>query len=282
VLTSDTKESFYHTLSTQSVARLPGKTFHNVVALGEYDKEGRTCIETPELAALLTRWIVDTYHGTPHDGLAGETPHDAWNRLARMYGLQPAPDRNKVRSIFGIPLSRKLGNGGIRVLGLRYWCEPLKDHFLGHGFVDMEVKLDPEDMAEISVRIGNAWHVASCTREGFEDVTMEAWIRTSRDLASKHAAGAVITEGVVHAAIRAANLLTKQAMARAGISALPPTAEDVVIAEREVMLGWTMPDKAAPGDVGKRPDPLDGGIPVTGPDDLPSLGTGSSKFTVER
>ncbi|POR42179.1 Mu transposase C-terminal domain-containing protein [Methylobacterium sp. V23] len=277
-----TKESFFRTIGTQAVGRLPGKTFNNVVALAGYQSDDHLCIETPDLVALLTRWIVDAYHGSPHDGLGGETPHDAWNRLTRLYGLQPAPDRNKVRAIFGIPLTRRLGNGGIRVLGLRYWCEPLQAHFLAHGFVDMDVRLDAGDVSEISVRIGEAWHVASCTREGFEDVTMEAWIRTCRDLASIHAAGAAITEGAVHAAIRAANALTQEAMARAGISSIPPTEADVTRAENELMQGWTMPEIAPSEDVRTVTDPLDGGIPVTGVDRRGTPPVGPSDFTFER
>ncbi|MCJ2120008.1 Mu transposase C-terminal domain-containing protein [Methylobacterium sp. J-001] len=187
-----TIESFFRTIGMQLVAKLPGKTFSNVVDRRGYE-DGRACIEADELASLITRWIVDAYHGSPHDGLAGETPHDAWNRNIRLYHIQDGPDRNRLRATFGIPLKRRLGNGGILLMGLRYWCEPLRQHFLDRGDADIDVRLDPEDVSEVSVLINGTWHAASCTREGFEDVTMEAWIQASRDLAAHHRRGAART-----------------------------------------------------------------------------------------
>ena len=259
-----TMESFFRTIGHQLIGRFPGKTFENVVAKGDYDPEAKVALDVEAEAHLITRWIVDAYHGQPHAGLGGETPHDAWIRLTTMMGITKGPDRHKIRAIFGIPLTRTLGNGGIRVLNLQYWCEPLARHFLDHGYVDMEVRLDPYDLGEIAVRIGDAWHVAPCVKEGFEDVALETWIRASRDLAWRHAAGAALTRHAVSAAIRAAGVLTREAMDRAGISSVEPTVEDIDRAEREIMQGWTMPGADPELEVG---DPLDRGIRVTGPDD---------------
>ncbi|MCJ2107303.1 Mu transposase C-terminal domain-containing protein [Methylobacterium sp. E-041] len=259
-------ESFFRTVGMQIIARFPGRTFENVVAKGDYDPEARTCLFDDEQARILTRWLVDAYHGAPHDGLAGETPIAAWNRLTHMHGIIKAPDRHKLRSIFGIPLFRTLGNAGIRVLNLHYWCEPLVRHFLDRGKVEMEIKFDPEDLGEIAVCIDGTWHAASCTSEKFENVTLEAWIRASRDIARTHAVGAAVTQAAVNAALIAANTLSREASDRFGIASLPPTADDIARAERELMFGWTMP---ATADVHEQSsaDPLDGGYPVTGVED---------------
>ncbi|SFM23484.1 Mu transposase C-terminal domain-containing protein [Methylobacterium pseudosasicola] len=261
-----TMESFFRTVGMQIIARFPGRTFENVVAKGDYDAEGRACLFDDEQARILTRWIVDAYHGSPHDGLAGETPIACWNRLTQMRGITKAPDRHKLRAIFGIPLVRTLGSGGIRVMNLRYWCEPLVEHFLHHGEVEMDVKLDPDDLGELAVCIDGTWHAAACTSEQFEDVTLEAWIRASRDLARTHVSGAAVTQAAVNAALVAANTLSREASARFGIASVPPTEDDIARAERELMLGWTMP---AAADVGERSsaDPLDGGYPVSGRED---------------
>ncbi|MCJ2120009.1 hypothetical protein MKK65_26130 [Methylobacterium sp. J-001] len=58
-------------------------------------------------------------------------------------------------------------------------------------------------------------------------------------------------------------------MARIGITSLPPTVEDVERAEREILQGWTMPASHSQPEPGDRADPLDGGIEVTGPVDVP-------------
>ena len=277
-----TMESFFRTVGHQLIGRLPGKTFENVIAKGDYDSKANVAINAEELAQLLVRWIVDAYHGEPHAGLGGETPHAAWIRLTGMFGISKAPDRHKIRSIFGIPLTRTLGNGGIRVLNLRYWCKPLAQHFLDHGFVDMEVKLDHHDLGEIAVRIGDAWHVAYCVEEEcFEDVTLETWVRASRDLASTHAAGAALTRHAVSAAIRAAGVLTRDAMARAGISSVEPTVEDIDRAERDLMQGWTMPEAEPTQPAAEGGDPLDRGMPVTGPDDRAPTPPESDDYEIE-
>lgn len=262
-------ESFFRTIGHQLVGRLPGKTFENVVAKGEYEPEQKAAIDVEELAKLITRWIVDAYHGQPHAGLGGETPHDAWIRLTGMFGVRTAPDRHRIRAIFGIPLTRRLGNGGIRVLNLRYWCEPLKQLFLDRCDVDLEVKLDPQDLGEIAVRIDGVWHLASCVEEGFEDVVLETWVRAGRDLSRTHALGAAVTQQAVSAAIRAAGVLTRNAMDREGISSVQPTAADIDRAEREIMQGWTMPAAEPAQLASERPDPLDRGVPVTGPGRVP-------------
>jgi len=260
-----TMESLFRTVGMQIIARFPGRTFENVVAKGDYNAEARACLFDDEQARILTRWLVDAYHGAPHDGLAGETPIAAWSRLTQLHGITKAPDRHKLRSIFGIPLARTLGNGGIRVLNLHYWCEPLVRHFLDRGRVEMEIKFDPEDLGEIAVCIDGTWHAATCRSDGFENVTLEAWIRASRDLARTHAAGAAVTQAAVNAALIAANTLSREAADRFGIASLPPTADDIARAERDLMLGWTMP---ATADVHEQSsDPLDGGYPATGVED---------------
>ena len=89
-------------------------------------------------------------------------PLSTVNSKSKLYDIQDGPDRNRLRATFGIPLKRRLGNGGILVMGLRYWCEPLRQHFLDRGNVDIDVRLDGEDVSEISVLIDGTWHAASC------------------------------------------------------------------------------------------------------------------------
>lgn len=74
-----------------------------------------------ELARSLVLYDVYVHHNTPHEGLLGETPRAAWQRLM----LQGAgfsrvtPGAHQQRAIFGIPLTRTLSKRGIRVLRTR-------------------------------------------------------------------------------------------------------------------------------------------------------------------
>jgi putative transposase len=70
-------------------------------------------------------------------------------------------------------------------------------------------------------------------------------------------------------------------MARIGITSLPPTVEDVERAERDILQGWTMPAALSQPEPDDRLDPLDGGIAVTGPGDVPEANAKPGSFEFE-
>ncbi|WP_419951622.1 hypothetical protein [Methylobacterium sp.] len=259
-------ERLFETIHTLLLARFHGRTFSNVVEKGDYPAERLANMQTPDIAYAMVRWAVDAYHNRPHDGLAGETPRNAWIRLNKLFHVKPPPSRDRLRHVFGISLAPTLGNEGLRVLGLYYWCEALEKHFVDRGFVEMEVKADPADLGSISVRIGDAWHVATCVRPGFNDVSMDTWIRAVADLRRVHADQAEITEDIMFEALRAIDGVRKAAEARAGIGAVGITSADVARAERELMLGFNLPDQRPVTEQGDPGDLLAGGFSVKGPE----------------
>ncbi len=101
-------ERVFQTIHTDFLSRFKGRTFGNYMKRRGHKPEDFAHLTVDELAALLTLWIVDVYHNTPHDGLGGETPRNAWKRLASLVGVRPLPDRRKIRAIFGERLVREL------------------------------------------------------------------------------------------------------------------------------------------------------------------------------
>jgi putative transposase len=257
-----TIERFFRTVHTRLIARFRGRTFENMLARGDYPAKALANLDTLELAWVIVRWVVDVYHATPHEGLGRATPRNAWLQAVELYDVTAPPDPNTLRSVFGIPLVRTLGNEGIRILGLRYWSEELVRHFLDRGKQEIEVKLDPHDVGEISVRIGKAWHVARCVRREVHGVSLRTWVEAASEMRRVNVHAAALTEPIVLEAIRSIEAVSAGAQMREGIADPTPTTAQINHLDRSVLYGFRLPD---PVQAAATPeDPLSGGAPVTG------------------
>jgi putative transposase len=238
-------ERIFGTVHTALLSRFHGRTFANTVELGDYNPAAMANLTVEELAWVLVRFVVDAYHNMPHEGLGGETPRNAWIRLTKLFHVNERPDRNKLRAIFGLKLTYKLRKGGIHILGLSYNSEELETYRrrVGDG-VDVQVRLDAEDIGAISVRIGKDWLTVDCVHNGFDRVTIRAWTATLEDLRRRFAAEAEVVESVVRSTLSAIQQVAANAVARAGISALIDTPEDVARAERDLAISfsWNKPN----------------------------------------
>ena len=166
-----TIERFFRTGDINLLPRFTGRSFENISEKGDYDSEARASLTEEDLAWCLIRWVVDSYHNLPHDGLGGETPRNAWLRLGKMFGVRPPPGRDKARAIFGVRLTRELSLRGVRFLGNHYRCQAIADTIFAKGLHTVEIRVDEEDLGRISVEIDGEWHVAVCDCKGFNGVS---------------------------------------------------------------------------------------------------------------
>lgn len=260
-----TIERFFRTVHMRLIARFRGRTFEDILRLGDYPDAELANLDTRDLAWVIVRWVVDVYHATPHAGLGNATPRGAWLEATHLFGTTPPPDPHVRRSIFGIPLVRTLTSEGLRILGLRYWSDELVGLFLDRGQCDVGIKLDPDDLGEISVRIGTTWHAARCVRGDVVGIDVETWTEAASEMRRVRADCAALTVPVVREAIRAIEAVGTAAQDREGIANPEVTAEQVDHLERGILLGFWVPDPVADAQVAQGADPLAGGIPVTGP-----------------
>ena len=234
-----TVERVFKTAGMQALAPFTGRTFGSIRERGDYDPKDRASLEIQELCQVLVRWVVDVYHQSPHAGLGGETPANAWKRLVARYGIIPPPDRHTRRAIFGIPLTRVLTPRGVRVVGLHYNCVEIQEHRRKHGDGVLDVRVDPLDLGHVSVRLGDAgWLAVPCMRPGLDDVTVETWRLAAADLRRRFAAEAKLNDGVVAAAIRDAWELAAQVQAREGILSVRPSPAQLDHAEAQLGSGF--------------------------------------------
>ena len=119
-------ERIFGIFASQLMPELTGRTFSNPHEKGDYPGEALAALTDDDLVLIFTRFIVDIYHNVPHSGLNGETPANAWKRLAREQGVTPPPDTVTWTSVFGLAGTRKVGPHGIRAYGIHYQCPELQ------------------------------------------------------------------------------------------------------------------------------------------------------------
>jgi putative transposase len=266
-------ERVFGTVHTQLISRFSGRTFANVVDRGDYDAAAMANLETDEIAWAAVRYVVDVYHNMPHEGLAGETPRNAWRRLTKLFRVIEPPDADKLRAIFGIKLTRKIRTGGIHVLGLAYNSEELESYRRRVGDIQADVRLDSENIGRVSVRVDQDWLAVPCVDAGFDRVRAKAWIDTLADLRRRFAHEAAIDRPVAMAALREFEALSGRAAARAGIGSTLLTAEDIDRAERDLAMGFSIRGEAKPDEAQPGPGIFGGAIPVGGDDTTQSTPT---------
>ncbi|WP_313138254.1 Mu transposase C-terminal domain-containing protein [Paracoccus jeotgali] len=196
------------------------------------------------------------YHNTPHAGLKGETPANAWKRLSAEQGVTPPPDANTRRVVFGLPHTRKLDRHGLRVFGINYTCPALQEALLRGHAGDVQLRVDPEDLSHVSVCLGHEWVSAQAVPRAVWGLSLEEWQSIVRELRMRFKAEAVVSESIIREArakIRAVDAHARQ------LRRLQPMrlAEGALRqAENHLCLGLRIgpEESAATGDLDRRDD----------------------------
>lgn len=105
---------------------LPGTTFSNPKERGSYDSEKNAVLSMAELHRWVALEIAGTYHHSPHRGLDGRTPAEAWTEAwRRPDGTVAIPpmiaDRREFVLGFLPFVHRAITREGIALHGLHYW-----------------------------------------------------------------------------------------------------------------------------------------------------------------
>ncbi len=113
-------ERFIRTHNTGLVHTLPGTTYSNLVARGDYDPARHACISLPAFLKLLHLWLLDVYAQTWHEGAKG-VPVKLWAESVAA-GWEPALHHSaeEVRILLGRTAERTLQRTGIDFESLRY------------------------------------------------------------------------------------------------------------------------------------------------------------------
>jgi len=158
-------ERQFQTHNTGLVHGLPGTTFSNVLARGEYDAERMACISLTRFREMLHVYLLDVYGQEWNRGVEG-VPAQRW-AAAAVGGWTPAlhPDAAEMQLLLGRSAVRTIQRAGIDHLSLRYQSAELEALRRAlPGGTAVALKYDPEDLGALHVQIplaqrgaGPAW-----------------------------------------------------------------------------------------------------------------------------
>ncbi|WP_298260931.1 hypothetical protein [uncultured Litoreibacter sp.] len=145
-------ERFFGGLRTMFADELPGKTGYSIDCLIDYDSQGMAAFNSDELRHLLIKYIVDSYPLEEHGGLLGQRPIEAWKK-AQKYGAVPTPLPRVRRNATVLKVKRLMSKEGIRILGIPFGDADLFPKHTSNGKFEVEVRIDPNDLQEVTVLI---------------------------------------------------------------------------------------------------------------------------------
>ncbi|MHC2297973.1 Mu transposase C-terminal domain-containing protein [Rhizobium mongolense] len=177
-----TIERFFRTISQLGLQEFSGKTFSNVVEKGDSDPEAEATVRTDLLINVFIRLIVDVYHNTPHAGLGGMTPRQAWREMTREHWPTPPLTGHPARDVFGIPYRAKVTRAGIVFHGIQYWSEQVHRLRMDDKDVWVDFRLNPRDLSWISVSVGDAYLPVPATIDGLEGISFYRWVSAAKQL----------------------------------------------------------------------------------------------------
>ena len=183
-------ERLFRTAIDSLCDMLSGKTFTEASRPNGYDPKSQACLDLEEFATTLVCWIVDIYNNTPHSGLFGLSPAQQWEYDMEQgnYPLHALPDKRTRRLAFGKRLERKLQKDGLHVLGLRYQCPKLAQHWIRNPSATMSLRWDCADIGAIEVSVDGEWVEAEAAFESAPDgspvdgMHYQEWIAVIRAL----------------------------------------------------------------------------------------------------
>ncbi|WP_081251842.1 hypothetical protein [Rhodovulum sulfidophilum] len=62
---------------------------------------------------------------------------------------------------------------GVRFAGIFYTCQAVEDYFLSNPDLEVEIRVDHEDLGLIEVDLGGLWGVARTRTKGFDGLPLD-------------------------------------------------------------------------------------------------------------
>lgn len=249
-------ERSFRTDTQRFYSKFPGRTFKDVVEKAEYDSEANIAVTVMELCKLMFRYFVDIYHNTPHVGLGGDTPANAWRTGVERFGVLPPPSKDVIRHIFSTVIECRVGNKGVRVAGLYYQSKALQKARRQIRDKYVLVRVDTDNLGAISVRTEEGWISVPCSTQGFENVSLTHWQHAQAELRRKHATVAALAEPVVAQALLDVTAEIERLRLESHVNSPIMSSDDFMKFNRDLERGFDMV-RPEHGDVGTMPAELE-------------------------
>lgn len=179
------------------------------------------------------------------------------------------PDGLTLRKAFGRPMTRRLRGDGVLFAGLSYSCDALREAFLHSPERDVEIRADLFDLGWIAVKVGTAWHAATCNHRGFDGMRYTDWLEACRALRIQHRRAAALSEELVHRAVARISETNRAAALRMQLTPFHVTEAQIARNEKALHFSLTSSVTQLLG-AGQTGDPLEDGFDILPPETSPS------------
>ena len=254
-------ERCFRTFGVDLMQCLSARTYSNIVEKGDFEPEEYAALADDELTRILVRFVVDVYNNKPHGGLGGQTPLNCWRELCSTVGKPRQPGRFERLGAFGRKYTRTISGRGVRFAGIFYTCQTVEDYFLSNPDLEVEIRVDHEDLGLIEVHLDGVWVVARTRAKGFDGLSLDLWTEACTNLRRRFEAEAELTQDVIDQALADFSEEDRAASQRLGISALAPTRADVERNQDQLWLGLDVVAGHSPAVSRKKRGLLSGVIP---------------------
>lgn len=146
-----TVESYFRTVNKQLLNGLPGYTFQNVGARGDYDPKQNAVIGMSALVEIVYKWLVDDFSQSFKEG-THSVPIDRWNEGVAKFEPALPGSADDVRFALSNTAHRTIQRYGIKYMGLYYQSRELKDiAATTKGCPSVWFRINRNDLGEIVV-----------------------------------------------------------------------------------------------------------------------------------
>lgn len=253
-------ERCFRTFGVELMECLSARTYSNIVEKGDFVPEDFAALADDELTRILVRFVVDVYNNKPHGGIGGQTPLNCWRELCSTVGKPRPPSRIERLGAFGRKYIRSISGRGVRFAGIFYTCEMVRHHFLASPELEVEIRVDHQDLGLIEVNLDGVWVVARPLAKGFDGLSLDLWTEACSNLRRRFEAEAELTQDIIDQAFADFSEEDRAASQRLGLSALAPTKADVERNREHLWLGLDVVAGITPTVSRKKRGLLDGVI----------------------
>ena len=162
-------ERFIRRFNYELIHSLPGTTFANYLAKGDY--KGKPALTFEALVEVIHHWIIDDYHNESHDGLDGDTPLNVWNKNRHAFSAPVLFDSiDRLDQLMWTEFDATIQTNGIAKYNLKWNSKALQDIAKKYGRgTKVTVKLDEDNLHAVWVKVPGTDELikATCTREEY-------------------------------------------------------------------------------------------------------------------
>lgn len=182
-------ERFIKRFNYELIHSLPGTTFANYLAKGDY--KGKPVLSFEDLVAVIHHWIIDDYHNASHDGLDGDTPLNVWNKNRHAFSAPVLFDSiDRLDQLMWTEFDSTIQTSGIAKYNLKWNSKALQDLARKHGRgTKVTVKLDEDNLHAVWVKVPGTDELikATCTREEYaRNLSLRAHQMVWKNLRAEH------------------------------------------------------------------------------------------------